>query len=203
MSKRAGDIRTARRPAGRSRHRRGPLVLRVTRHARSTSTSTSSWPGRSRPRTPSTTSSTPTRGSPRSCARPRTPACPRRPTSRACSPASPRRRSSGRSRGYPEVVEDAVAAEETQGITAYATELATQFHAFYRDARVVDAGAAGAIGEAARAGAGDEDDARERARAARDLRARADVARRGRPQADQPARPRTFATRPRCRPSSR
>ena len=38
----------------------------------------------------------------------------------------------------PEVVEDAVLAEETQGITAYATELATQFHAFYRDARVVD-----------------------------------------------------------------
>ena len=39
----------------------------------------------------------------------------------------------------PEVVEDAVIAEETQGITAYATELATAFHAFYRDARVVDA----------------------------------------------------------------
>ena len=38
----------------------------------------------------------------------------------------------------PEVVEDAVRAEETQGITAYATDLATQFHAFYRDARVVD-----------------------------------------------------------------
>jgi arginyl-tRNA synthetase len=38
----------------------------------------------------------------------------------------------------PEVVEDAVLAEETQGITAYATELATQFHAFYRDARVLD-----------------------------------------------------------------
>jgi arginyl-tRNA synthetase len=36
------------------------------------------------------------------------------------------------------VVEDAVGAQETQGITAYATELATQFHAFYRDARVVD-----------------------------------------------------------------
>jgi hypothetical protein len=36
-------------------------------------------------------------------------------------------------------VEDAVLAEETQGVTAYATELATQFHAFYRDARVVDA----------------------------------------------------------------
>jgi arginyl-tRNA synthetase len=31
-----------------------------------------------------------------------------------------------------------VAAEETQGVTAYATELATAFHAFYRDARVVD-----------------------------------------------------------------
>jgi arginyl-tRNA synthetase len=39
----------------------------------------------------------------------------------------------------PEVVEDAAAAEETQGITAYATDLATTFHAFYRDARVVDA----------------------------------------------------------------
>jgi arginyl-tRNA synthetase len=42
---------------------------------------------------------------------------------------------------YPEVVADAVAAEETQGITAYATELATAFHAFYRDARVVDVAA--------------------------------------------------------------
>jgi arginyl-tRNA synthetase len=38
----------------------------------------------------------------------------------------------------PEVVEDAVVAEETHGVTAYATELATQFHAFYRDAKVVD-----------------------------------------------------------------
>ncbi len=44
----------------------------------------------------------------------------------------------GRSSGFPEVVEDAVSGEETQGITAYATELATTFHAFYRDARVVD-----------------------------------------------------------------
>jgi arginyl-tRNA synthetase len=39
----------------------------------------------------------------------------------------------------PEVVEDAAAAQETQGVTTYATELATAFHAFYRDARVVDA----------------------------------------------------------------
>ena len=38
----------------------------------------------------------------------------------------------------PEVVEDAASAEETHGITAYATELATVFHAFYRDAKVVD-----------------------------------------------------------------
>ena len=38
----------------------------------------------------------------------------------------------------PEVVEDAVAAEETHGVTAFAIELATTFHAFYRDARVVD-----------------------------------------------------------------
>jgi arginyl-tRNA synthetase len=39
---------------------------------------------------------------------------------------------------FPEVVEDVAAAEETHGITAYAIDLATQFHAFYRDARVVD-----------------------------------------------------------------
>jgi arginyl-tRNA synthetase len=39
---------------------------------------------------------------------------------------------------FPEVVEDAASAQETQGITTYATELATAFHAFYRDARVVD-----------------------------------------------------------------
>ncbi|HET7471879.1 MAG TPA: arginine--tRNA ligase [Candidatus Limnocylindrales bacterium] len=39
---------------------------------------------------------------------------------------------------FPEVVEDAARSEEAHGVTAYATELATQFHAFYRDARVVD-----------------------------------------------------------------
>jgi arginyl-tRNA synthetase len=39
---------------------------------------------------------------------------------------------------FPEVGEDAAAAQETQGITTYATELATAFHGFYRDAKVVD-----------------------------------------------------------------
>ena len=39
---------------------------------------------------------------------------------------------------FPEVVEDAAESEETHEITTFATELATQFHAFYRDARVVD-----------------------------------------------------------------
>ena len=38
----------------------------------------------------------------------------------------------------PEVVEDAAAGRETQGVTTFATDLATTFHAFYRDARVVD-----------------------------------------------------------------
>jgi len=38
---------------------------------------------------------------------------------------------------FPEVVEDAAALEEAQGITAFATELATAFHAFYRDAKVL------------------------------------------------------------------
>jgi arginyl-tRNA synthetase len=37
----------------------------------------------------------------------------------------------------PEVVEDAARAEETQGITAYVHGLATRFHAYYRDARVI------------------------------------------------------------------
>jgi arginyl-tRNA synthetase len=38
----------------------------------------------------------------------------------------------------PEVLEDAVLAEETHGITAYAMELASALHEFYRDARVLD-----------------------------------------------------------------
>lgn len=38
----------------------------------------------------------------------------------------------------PEVVEDGAREEETHGITTYAMELATNFHAFYRDRRVVD-----------------------------------------------------------------
>ncbi|MEP6640218.1 MAG: arginine--tRNA ligase [Chloroflexota bacterium] len=39
---------------------------------------------------------------------------------------------------FPEVVADAAEAQETQGVTTYATELATAFHGFYRDAKVVD-----------------------------------------------------------------
>jgi arginyl-tRNA synthetase len=38
----------------------------------------------------------------------------------------------------PEVIEDAASAQETQGLTTYATDLATTFHAYYRDRRVVD-----------------------------------------------------------------
>jgi arginyl-tRNA synthetase len=38
----------------------------------------------------------------------------------------------------PEIVMDAAEAHETQAITTFATELATTFHAFYRDRRVVD-----------------------------------------------------------------
>ena len=38
----------------------------------------------------------------------------------------------------PEVVEDGAHSEETHGVTTYAMELATAFHAFYRDRRVVD-----------------------------------------------------------------
>ena len=87
---------------------------------------------------------------------------------------------------FPEVVEDAVAAEETQGITAYATELATTFHAFYRDARVVDADEPERSAARLALGARDAGHARERARAAGDLRARVDVG-----AALSPPRPRT------------
>ena len=38
----------------------------------------------------------------------------------------------------PDVVEDAAQSEETHGVTAYATDLATAFHSFYRDARVIE-----------------------------------------------------------------
>ena len=38
----------------------------------------------------------------------------------------------------PEVVEDAARSEETHAVTTYAMELATTFHAFYRDRRVLD-----------------------------------------------------------------
>ena len=40
---------------------------------------------------------------------------------------------------FPDVVADAAAGKEVHGVTTFATELATAFHAFYRDARVVDA----------------------------------------------------------------
>jgi arginyl-tRNA synthetase len=38
----------------------------------------------------------------------------------------------------PDIVRDAAAARETQSITTFATELATTFHAYYRDRHVVD-----------------------------------------------------------------
>jgi arginyl-tRNA synthetase len=38
----------------------------------------------------------------------------------------------------PDIVRDAAAARETQSITAFATQLATTFHSYYRDRRVVD-----------------------------------------------------------------
>ena len=81
---------------------------------------------------------------------------------------------------FPEVVEDAAAAEETQGVTAFATELATQFHAFYRDARVVDPAEPERSRVAPGARAGDAAHARRRARPAGDLGAGVDVATRRR-----------------------
>ena len=53
--------------------------------------------------------------------------------------ASPDARLARRIVRLPEAVEDAARHHETQGITTFATELATAFSAFYRDAKVVDA----------------------------------------------------------------
>ena len=39
---------------------------------------------------------------------------------------------------FPEIVEDAIWEEETLGVTTYAYDLASQFSAFYRDAKVID-----------------------------------------------------------------
>ena len=171
-------VHHARRAARRGRRRRRALVLRHPRRERQRSTSTSSWRRSSRTRTRSTTCSTRTRGSRRSCARPPTRGSPAPARSRARSADGPEATLARQVVRLPEVVEDAVVAEETQGITAYATELATAFHAFYRDARVVDPDEPAALGDAARPRSSDPaDTSLANARAARDLRARVDVRR--------------------------
>ena len=90
-------------------------------------------------RTRSTTSNTPMPGSPRSCAGHQdvglVPVGALDPADLEGGPEAALVREIVR---LPEVVEDAAAAEEAQGVTAYATELASTFHAFYRDAKVVD-----------------------------------------------------------------
>ena len=71
--------------------------------------------------------------------------------------ARPRRRWPGPSPGSPRSSRTRSRPRRRTGITAYATELATTFHAFYRDARVVDPEAAGPLRGAAgarRGGAG-------------------------------------------------
>ena len=128
-----------RRAAGRGRRRRRPLVLRVTRgddrdrlRHRAGQEAVEREPGLLRP-----VRARPDRLDPAQGGRGRAGARGRTwPGALAGAPEAALARAIVR---FPEVVEDAVAAEETQGITAYATELATTFHGFYRDARVVDA----------------------------------------------------------------
>ena len=75
----------------------------------------------------------------------------------------------------PEVVEDAAAAEETQGVPTYATELATTFHAYYRDRRVVDPADPATLRRAAEARRRDPPRARQRPGPAGHLGPRGDV----------------------------
>lgn len=56
-------------------------------------------------------------------------------------PASPEAKLARAIVRLPEVVEDSATHHETQGVTTFATELATAFSAFYRDAKVIDAAA--------------------------------------------------------------
>ena len=106
------------------------------------STSTSSWRGASRATTPSTTSSTPTRGSPASCAKPGgRGATPRRGRRRRRARRWSRRRSDlvKRLLEFPDEVREAAARRAPHRICAYSTAVAADFHAFYRDCQVVGA----------------------------------------------------------------
>ena len=132
-------IHHARRAARRDRRRRGALVLRVTGALVAASTSTSSSPRSSRTRTRSTTCSTPMRGSRRSCARP-----PRRAWSGADSVAGDAGR---RARGRPGASAGATAGgrrgrrgrpRDPGRHRRSRPSSRPTFHAFYRDARVVD-----------------------------------------------------------------
>ena len=150
MSKRSGEFVTPRRAARRGRRRRGALVSSPRAHRQRASTSTSSWRASSRAKTRSITSSTRTPGSARSCARPPTQGCPRgQPLEGALADDDVALGLAKDLLRLPDIVRDAAAARETQSITAFATELATKFHAFYRDRRVVDASRSADLGVSA------------------------------------------------------
>ena len=77
----------------------------------------------------------------------------------------------------PDIVRDAADERETQSITTFATELATRFHAFYRDRHVVDTERPANVRGAPRARGRNARHARRRAGPPGHLRARLDVAR--------------------------
>ena len=140
MSKRSGEFITLDELLERGRRRRRALVLRLTRAVDRASTSTSSWrkqavgrePRLLRPVRPRSHRLDPAQGS-------------RRRTRSRPIHSRARWRTTMLRMGLakellrlPDIVLDAAAERETQAITAFATELATKFHAYYRDRRVVD-----------------------------------------------------------------
>ena len=176
-------VHHARRPAGRGRRRRRALVLRVTgghdRHRlrhRAGEEAVEREPGLLRPVRPRPDRLDPAQGGRRR-------AGPGRDRRGPAGRARPRPRWPGRSPASRRSSRTRCRAEETQGITAYATELATTFHALLSRRAGRRRRGAGAVGRATRARARGAGHARERARPARDLRARVDVAAGQRPSA--------------------
>ena len=151
MSQAGRRVHHARRAAGRGRRRRRPLVLRLTRRDdrdrlrhRAGQEAVEREPRLLRPVRPR-----PDRLDPAQGGRGRPGAGRRR--RRAAGRRRPRPALARAIARFPEVVEDAVAAEETQGITAYATELATDVPRLLPRRAGRRPGRARAVGGAARA----------------------------------------------------
>ena len=145
--------------------------------SRPTSTSTSTSGPRPPATTRSSTCSTPTPGSPRSCATPRSSASSPAPTP-SCSPTRRRASCCARSPSSRGSCNAATTLREPHRVARYLEDTAASYHRFYDSCRVLPMGDEEPVRPAPRpapAGRGHADRAGQRARPARGLRPRADV----------------------------